>query len=64
MAKVFLVWNENKSECVGFTDEDDAKQAAGKKRLSNPCSALAEQWRELYADDEPQIKFKIQEVEV
>lgn len=64
MKTVYLVWNENKTECVGFTDEQDAKEAAGVKRLGNPCATLAEAWRETYADDEPQLKFKIQPVEV
>jgi hypothetical protein len=64
MAKVFLVWNKNRTECVGFTDKDDARQAAGAKRMSNPCATLAEAWRETYADDEPKLKFEIQEVEV
>lgn len=64
MAKVHLVWNKNKTECVGFTDKDDAKQAAGVKRLGNPCASLAEAWRETYADDEPRAKFEVQEVEV
>ncbi len=63
MATVYLVWNENKTECVGFTDEQDAKEAAGVKRLGNPCATLAEAWRETYADDEPKLKFKIQAVE-
>lgn len=63
MSKVYLVWNKNRTECVGFTDEDDAYQAAGKKRLGNPCASLAEQWRELYADDEPRMKFEVQEVD-
>ncbi len=64
MATVYLVWNKNRTECVGFTDKDDAYEASGRKRLGNPCASLAEQWRELYADDEPKIKFEVQEVEV
>lgn len=64
MAKAYLVWNENRTECVGFTDKDDAEQAAGVKRMRNPCATLAEAWRETYADDEPKLKFKIQQVDV
>lgn len=62
MSKFYLVWNTGRTECVGFADKEDAYQAAGKKRLGNPCSSLADQWRELYADDEPRTKFEVQEV--
>ena len=64
MAVTYLVWNKNKTECVGFKDEDDALQAAGKKRMGNPCASLAEAWREMYADDNPNAKFKIEAVEI
>lgn len=63
MTTVYLVWNKNKTECVGFTDRENAEQAAGVKRLQNPCSTLAEAWRETYADDEPKLKFRIEPVD-
>lgn len=63
MKKVYLVWNKNKTECVGFTDKSDAEQAAGIKRMGNPCSTLADDWRDIYADGGSK-KFKMQEVEV
>ncbi|MCE0757138.1 hypothetical protein LU683_30100 [Pseudomonas asiatica] len=64
MSKVYLVWNKGRTECVGFTDKDDTYQAAGKNRLGNPCASLSEQWRELYADDDPRMKFEVQEIEL
>lgn len=64
MSKIYLVFNKSGSECVGFTDKRDAEEAAGLKRLGNPCSSLAEEWRELYADDEPRAKFKLVEVDL
>jgi hypothetical protein len=64
MSKAYLVWNEGKTECVGFTDKSDAQQAAGIRKMGNPCSALTDAWRELYADDEPKLKFDMQEIEI
>lgn len=65
MAKVILVWNPQKTECVGFLERDanrnafdcgsdgDAEHAAGGFRW-NPVSSLADSFREQYedADDE------------
>ncbi len=62
MAKTYLVWNENKTECVGFKCKDDAEQAAGLLPLSNPCSTLALEWREAFAYDEPDTIFEMEEV--
>jgi len=64
MMTVYLVWNEKQTQCVGFTNEKDAKQAAGISRLGNPCSTLALAWREAYAEDQPKLKFKMQPVEI
>ncbi|SER51175.1 hypothetical protein SAMN05216409_13312 [Pseudomonas lutea] len=64
MAKLYLVWNENKSECIGFTDKHDAEQAAGLTEIGLECATLTEAWREIYADDEPDEQFEIQEVDV
>ena len=60
--RTYLVWNRNRSECVGFTDKEDAEQAAGLQPMGNPCAAVAESWRELYADDDELIVFEMQEV--
>lgn len=70
--KVYLVWNESRTECVGFADKRDAEEAAGLKRLGNPCSSLAGEWRKMYGEDEmgdqpafsERIIFDIQERDV
>lgn len=62
MAKTYLVWNENKTECVGFKDKDDAEQAAGLLPLGDICSTLALEWRDNFAYDEPDMVFEIEEV--
>ena len=65
MAKVVLVWNPSKTECVGFVERDPdgsawdcgsdgyAEHAAGGERW-NPVSSLADRFREQYegVDDE------------
>lgn len=48
---VYLIWNKNRTECVGFTDKHDAEAAAGIKPLGNPYSSLAGEWRDLMADE-------------
>ncbi|MCG5374447.1 hypothetical protein L7815_010925 [Serratia marcescens] len=59
MAKVTLVWNKEKNECVGFLEREenfshadcgslgDAYHAAGGEP-SNPVSSLADFFRETY----------------
>lgn len=67
---VYLVWNEKKTECVGFTDKRDAEAAAGIKPLGNPFSTLAGEWRDVMADewngDQPKaserVRFNMQRV--
>ena len=66
---VFLVWNIDRSECVGFTDKREAEEAAGVRPVVNGSAAtLAEFFRSNYADedifDAPEQIFDIQEVEV
>ncbi|WCW05331.1 hypothetical protein [Pseudomonas aeruginosa] len=66
--KVFLIWNEDKSEGVVFTDRRDAEDAAGISRPSIHASTLAESFRSIYADedifDEPVHVFEIQEIDI
>ena len=68
MAKVYLVWNENRSECAGFTDLRDAAEAAGTRRVGAACSSLAEFFRDTYADEDifekPEKVFEIQEIDL
>ena len=65
---VFLVWNENRSECVGFTDKNDAYQAAGLAPAHDSASTLAEFFRGNYADEDifecPEKVFDVTEVTV
>ena len=66
MGKVYLIWNDNKSECVGFTDRREAEEAAGIRKVVHSAPTLAEFFRENYADedifDAPERVFEIQEV--
>lgn len=70
--KVYLVWNESRTECVGFTDKRDAEEAAGVKKLGNPCSSLADEWRQMYGGDEmgdqpklgERVIFEMQELDL
>lgn len=66
--KVFLIWNEDESEGVVFTDRRDAEDAAGISRPSIHASTLAESFRSIYADedifDEPVHIFEIQEIDI
>lgn len=62
--RLHLVWNHNRTECVGFTDKDDAKQAAGIKGLSAVHSTLAYEFREVFALQEPKEKFTLQTIDV
>ena len=65
--KVFLVWNESKNECVGFTDQQEAEEAAGLRGVFGSAPTLAEFFRSNYADedifDNPVQVFEIQEID-
>lgn len=69
---LYLIWNSNRTECVGFTDKSDAYEAAGIYPLRNGCATLANEWRQMYADDElgdqpddgQRVIFDIQEVKL
>lgn len=63
MSVLFVVFNENRTQGVAFTDQDDAFQAAGLSPMGNPCSSLAAAWREIYAEDEPRARFVVSAVE-
>lgn len=70
MSTVYLVWNDDRSECVGFTDKADALQASGDEGVGVFAggSTLAEFFRSNYADEyifeEPERVFEVQEVEL
>lgn len=72
MSTVYLVWNADRSECVGFTDIRDAEQAAGIRQAGRGTgggvSTLSEFFRSNFADEdiweEPEQVFEIQEIEV
>lgn len=49
---MWLVFNKGRSECVGFTDKQDAEQAAGIHPLGVFHSTLAGEWRQTYAGDD------------
>lgn len=59
MSKYIIVWNENKTEGVLFLsnkeNEDDALDDAfhaGGGMPSNPCSSLADNFREHYGEEQ------------
>ncbi|WP_039032012.1 hypothetical protein [Leclercia adecarboxylata] len=74
MAKVVLVWNPSKTECVGFVERDpdgdvwdcgsdgDAEHAAGGERW-NPVSSLADSFREQYEDVDDECFMQTVEVD-
>ena len=55
--KVFIVWNESKSEGVVFLQKNDAKSALDGKHRRDPelgfacISTLADHFHEIYGDD-------------
>lgn len=51
MSKLYLVWNREKNECVGFLDPDDADYARSGFQTTNGVSSLADTFRELYEFD-------------
>lgn len=67
MNMVYLVWNDDRTECVGFTDRRDADAAAGVRRAVESASTLAEFFRENYADEDifeaPQKVFQVEPVQ-
>ncbi|RSB59007.1 hypothetical protein EGT71_22120 [Atlantibacter subterranea] len=74
MAKLVLVWNPAKTECVGFVERDpdgstwdcgsdgDAEHAGGGER-QNPVSSLADSFREQYEDTEDECHLQVIEVD-
>lgn len=62
--KLYLVWNEAKTECVGFNSYEDAHYAAFQDPImfldKIEYSPLADRWLDLYGDEE----CTIQEIEV
>jgi|GEM_PF-1210136 len=74
MAKVVLVWNPQKTECVGFLEREpdgstwdcgsdgDAEHAAGGMRW-NPVSTLADSFREQYEDVDDECFMQTIEVD-
>ncbi|WP_312740495.1 hypothetical protein [Cedecea neteri] len=75
MAKVILVWNPQKTECVGFVERDanssdwdcgsdgDAEHAAGGERC-NPVSSLADNFREQYEDSDELCYSQVVDVDI
>ena len=64
MAKVFLVWNETMTECVGFTDAADAKFASTGDSGGMPYSSLADSFRDLYAEDAEDEELTMVEIDL
>lgn len=67
--KAYLVWNPDAGDGEGvvFAEESDAKYAStGKRRHLTGIGipTLAEEFREIYACDEPRKVFPIIEIEV
>lgn len=62
--KMWLVWNKAMNECAGFDDYGDAYFAStGSVEYVTSCgvSALADEFREMYEDDQDLV---ITEIEV
>jgi hypothetical protein len=62
MKPYWLVWNPNKTEFVGFDNEQDAVDTAYPGASSLPSIGYA--FREAYADDDEDLVFMIQRVEI
>lgn len=58
--KLYLVWNEAKTECVGFVDKNEADYAAGLPYWEMQPSPIADAWFAEYGYN----KCTIQEIEV
>lgn len=64
MKTIYLVWNEAGNECVGFDDKADADYAATGFSATGEYSTLAEDFRDLYADDDPDAEFVMTKITV
>lgn len=53
--KYYLVLNEQKYEGFVTTDKTDALIAAGKKKASSLCSAMASDFADMFDDEERTI---------
>lgn len=67
--KAYLVWNDETKEGVVFGDAGDADYAAtGFRKIQSGytlgVSTLADEFREMYADDDEDIQFKVIEIEL
>lgn len=67
--KAYLVWNPDAGDGEGvvFTDKPDAEYASTGKGMSitdGGVPTLAEEFRDIYAYDEPRKVFPIIEIEV
>jgi hypothetical protein len=67
--KAYLVWNDEAKEGVVFSDAGDADYAAtGFRTIQSGytlgVSTLADEFREMYADDDEDIQFKVIEIEL
>ena len=47
MKKLYLVWDETHTECVGFTDRQDAEYARKGNWTNSGVSTVAESFREI-----------------
>ena len=59
--KVWFVWNEQAEEGIVLSERPDAKFAATGRQTTIGVSSLAYEWRELFADDDPNIVFAMTE---
>lgn len=62
--KAYLVWNDEAKEGVVFSDADDADYARSGFRTTQGVSTLADEFREIYAEDDEGIEFKVIEIEL
>ncbi len=63
--KIQLVWNAQAEEGIAFSSKVDAKYAAtGLNTSLMGVSSLASDWRDTYAQDEPERIFPIIEIDV
>lgn len=62
--KDWFVWNEEAEEGVVLCDRNDVEFAATGRQISMGVSCVADRWRELYAEDEPEIEFPVVEGQI
>lgn len=55
--KRYLVLNKPRNEGAMFDDEDDAKRAAGRKKMGSYYSSLAEHFYESYSKGSGKLKI-------